>query len=245
MYTVGEQHQNEHNRQFNVTKSINFNQCSRIADVAYGYQTQQMQPQCAQCQQRRDREQQRQKVGGAKQLLEEEREQSHHHFCEQQQCDPKEVKEQKLSRSTVLRYVLNGDQKQHTIVHSELTSQYVFKNLNAETGQYGSAMHAIVASELIFRGAQPTKEESAGVQQQRAATSAAEKQETILYSNVWDVDEKRFYMYGDEEYGRNSPFRDFTNKVQHAEQALRKIAQITDNNQQSGIEVGHFFNFFY
>jgi hypothetical protein len=52
-------------------------------------------------------------------------------------------------------------------------------------------------------------------------------------------------MYGHEEYGRNSPFRDFTNKVQHAEQALRKIAQITDNNQQSGIEVDdHFFKIF-
>jgi hypothetical protein len=226
MYTVGEQ--NEQNGQFNVTKSITFNQCRRIADVAYGYQTQQMQPQCAQCQAQWYRQQQRQNVErqGPQQL---QREQLH--LCEQ--CDPKEVKEQKLSRSTVLRYVLRGDQKQHTIMRSELTSQYVFKNLNAETGQYGSAMHAIVASELVFRGAQPKKQQqSAGGQQQR---QTSEKDETLLYSNAWDVDEKRFYMYGDEEYGRNSPFSDVKTKVEQAEQVLRKLAQITDANQRTGV----------
>jgi hypothetical protein len=231
MYTVGEQ--NEQNGQFNVTKSISFNQCRRIPDVAYGYQTQQMQPQCAQCQAQWYKQQQRQTVErqGPQQL---EREPAH--LCEQ--CDPKEVKEQKLSRSTVLRYVLRGDQKQHTIMRSELTSQYVFKNLNAETGQYGSAMHAIVASELIFRGAQPKKQQSAGGQRE-----TSEKDETLLFSNAWDVDEKRFYMYGDEEYGRNSPFRDVKNKVQRAEQALRKLAQITDTNQRTGNEVSHCFFF--
>jgi hypothetical protein len=61
---------------FNVTKSINFNQCSRMPDVAFGHQNQeQEQQQCAQCQA------EQQANGGQ-------------HQCAN--CDTKEVKEQKV-----------------------------------------------------------------------------------------------------------------------------------------------------
>lgn len=221
LYSVGEQ--NESNGRFNVTKSVNFQRCRKISDVAYGFQTQQQQPQCAQCQQEWYKQQQQERKP-------EDRQPQQPHPCDQ--CDPKEVKEQRLSRATVLRFVLNGDQKQHAIQRTELTSQYVLKNLNAEAGQYGSAMHAIVASELIFRSVHQ-KSQPSGAQQRQSS----DKEETLLFSNQWNVDVKRFYMYGDEEYSRNSPFRDVQNKVQQAEQALRKLAQSAESNQNGGIEI--------
>jgi hypothetical protein len=229
MYTVQEPNEREGSgrQQFNVTKSINFKQCRKIADVAYGYQTQQVQPQCVQCQQLWYNQQQKRPSPD-----DQDREQRNQRFgpCEQQ-CDPKEVKEQKFSRSTVQRCVLQGDQEKYGVKRCEVTSQYVYKNLNAETGQYGSAMHAIAVSELVFLGVQQ-KSQPSGPQQRETS----DQDETLLFSNQQDVDEKRFYMYGDEEYARNSPFKDVQNKVQQAEQSLQKLIQ-TATNQDHGIEI--------
>lgn len=71
----------------NVTKTIDFKQCSRIADIAYGYQTQQQQPQCAACQQQYSFGKQQQKQQSEPQQP------GQQHPCENK-CDPKEVKEQ-------------------------------------------------------------------------------------------------------------------------------------------------------
>lgn len=234
MYTVSGQPETEKRgaeEQFNVTKSINFLQCRMIPDVAYGFQTQQIQPWCAQCQPLWYNHQ-----AYPSSARYEERMQPHP--CEK--CDPKEVKDNKLSRSTVMRFVLKGSPAEakntnnYAIKRAEVTSQYVMKNLKAETGDYGSAMHAVVAAELVFHSVQPFQQQQPPAQQTTAG-------ETLLFSSNWDVEEKRFYMHGDDLFFRNSPFKEIQGKVIRVEQALRKLVQ-TAENKEVGIEVG-FKNF--
>lgn len=199
---------------FNVTKSINFKRCSKIADVAYGYQTQQPQPQCAQCQQWWSRQQQLQQQQQG-QVQQDEQQQPHP--CDQ--CDPKEVKENQLDRSTVQRFVLAGKPEKYGIKRSELVSQYLYKNLRAGSDQQmGSTMQAVVACELVFRGMnqQSAKGGNAQVQQLQAMKASSEREESLLFSNDWDTEEKRFYMFGDSEFVRNSPFIKVTGKVDTA-----------------------------
>ena len=126
---------------FNVTKAINFKQCSKIADVGYGYQTRQQQPQCAQCQMDwfKQVQQQRQQGLGSSQYNNQQQANAQHPCAK---CDPKEVKEQQVDRSTVLRFVLKCGQQQKSCQHcpeqqkpenscqldsTELRSQYVDK----------------------------------------------------------------------------------------------------------------------
>lgn len=200
---------------FNVTKSINFKQCSRVADVGYGFQTQQVQPKWTQCQQQWNEMQQRD-MSKRQQLSSP---------CDQ--YDPKEIKEQKLDRSTVLRFQLTGKPQEYGIQRVELISHYVFKNLQAENSKYGSAMHTFVAAELVFIHSRRA--------QQQNRDKVSTKEETLLYSNEWDVEEKRFYMFGDEVYASNSPFRAAANKVEQAQQILRKLIQ-TLSDKTNGIE---------
>ena len=141
------------------------------------------------------------------------------------------MKEQKVDRSTVFRFQLMGGKDKYAFKRSEVVSQYVYKFVEAETGNHGSAMHTIVSSELVFRGVK--KEGRAGPM----PSQSSEKDESLLFSNQWDVDEKRFYMYGDEEFLRNSPFKDVKNKVSLAEQAFSKLARIVQKSHQNGIEV--------
>lgn len=98
---------------FNVTKSVNFKQCSKVADVNYGFQTQQVQPKWDQCQKQYE-------------VMQERKPTKHDKLpwpCDQ--YDPKEVKEQKLDRTTVLRYQLFGQRKEYSIERVELLSHYV------------------------------------------------------------------------------------------------------------------------
>jgi len=212
---------------FNVTKTINFKQCSKIADVAYGYQTQAPQPQCVQCQQQWAKQQQQNQQGPQSQ-----QQQQSPHPCDQ--CDPKEVKEQKLDRTTIQRFVLKGKpQGQYSIQRAELVSQYTYKNLRSETSQYGAAMQAIVACELVFRGSQ---QKNGNPQQQQTHSSQQQQPqaETLLYSNEWDVEEKRFYMFGDDEF-QKSPFAVMSGKVEKIQQLVQKLVQAT-SNKVKGIE---------
>jgi hypothetical protein len=219
---------------FNVTKSINFKQCSKIADVAYGYQTKQQQSQCAQCQQQwalQQQQQQNAQVNGGQQ------QQQQPHPCDQ--CDPKEVKQNHLDRTTVQRFVLAGQPEKYAIKRSELISQYVYKDLRAQAGsEQSSTMQAIVACELVFRSVQPQSPKGGNqqVQQLQAAKASTERDETLLFSNDWDVEEKRFLMYGDDEFVRNNPFAKVTGKVEQAQAICRKLIQ-SASNKQAGIEV--------
>jgi hypothetical protein len=96
---------------FNVTKSINFKQCSKIADVAFGYQTQQQQSQCAQCQidwykQQQKQQQQAQQGQYNNNGYSAEQQANGQHPCAK--CDPKEVKEQKVREEEATFNILGG-----------------------------------------------------------------------------------------------------------------------------------------
>lgn len=232
LYTIDGQQSEESNKRvaddeelFNVTKSINFKDCRRMSDVGYGFQTEQTQQSCAQYPYTYYKQQMNQKDAQI-----EERQQPNPF----ERCDAKEVKENKLSRSTIMRFVLRGSQNQpekYGIKRTEVTSQYVLKSLKAETGQYGSAMQAIAAAELVFRSVRPTGKKSIESEQDYS------QYESLLFSNQASIDEKRFYMFGDDEFtNNNTPFKEEKGKVAHIEQSLRKLAQ-TIENHHVGIEV--------
>jgi hypothetical protein len=83
-----DEQENEKATALNVTKTINFKQCTKIADVGYGFQTEQPQPQCAQCKQYWSKNQQQSGQNG--------QQSAQQHPCAK--CDPKKVKEQLVSQ---------------------------------------------------------------------------------------------------------------------------------------------------
>uniref|UniRef100_A0A183C9B1 Vitellogenin n=1 Tax=Globodera pallida TaxID=36090 RepID=A0A183C9B1_GLOPA len=201
-------------QQYNVTKTINFKKCQKIADVANGFQTDQPQAQCEQCHQywaQQQGDQQNIQTGAAT-----EQQSGEEHPCAK--CDPKEVKENELDRSTVIRCQIQGEpSEQYTLKGCELRSQYVYRNSKSADGSYGAAMQTVVAATLKALDVKPKK-------QQIPALSSTED-ETLMHSNEKEVDEKRFFMNGDKDFNsKGSPFARVP-KVQQAKQALLKLEQ--------------------
>jgi hypothetical protein len=134
-----------------------------------------------------------------------------------------ELEEQQLDRSTVLRYQLVGTLDKYAIANVELLSQYT---VDAEEIH---AMQTIVASRLIIEF---VKEESS----ERVERSRNTKEESLVYSSEWDLIEKRFYQYGDEEYtSQTTPFRHIQNKVKLIVSMIKKISDST-KDKVNGIE---------
>ncbi|KAI3415980.1 hypothetical protein GPALN_005538 [Globodera pallida] len=214
-------------QQYNVTKTINFKKCQKIADVANGFQTDQPQAQCAQCQQYWAQQQTDQNLWPGQSDV------NSAQFRDEQQnpcakCDPKEVKENELDRSTVIRCQIEGEPTEQYALHGcELRSQYLYRNSKSAVGNNGAAMHTIVAANLQALDAKP-------MQQQQIPAISASKDETLMYSNEKEVDEKRFYRNGDVDFskdGKDSPFAQVP-KVQQATQALLKLMQNTQDKHK-------------
>lgn len=76
-------------------------------------------------------------------------------------------------------------------------------------------MHIITIAELVFRGSRQSKNSAkASHYQLKQLDTEDNEAETLLYDNEWDVENKRFYMYGDADISRkNSPYRDVQQKV--------------------------------
>jgi hypothetical protein len=118
-------------RRFNVTKSIDYQRCKRVGDISYGFQTYEMRPECN-----------LQRLRRANQPEESPLESAY------DRCDPKEVKEQKVDRSTVIRHVLNGENTQRVAIEqAEVLSHYVVKN-HKTAQKYVAPMHVVVAAKL-------------------------------------------------------------------------------------------------
>jgi hypothetical protein len=215
--------QNEDNKQqqmpcsFNVTKSINFKQCTKIGDLSAGFQTEQPQAHCAQC-----------RMDWYKQQENQQQSATAEHPCAK--CDPKVVKDQTLDRQTVIRATLkcgneqqmsDGKQQQNCpnccqIDSSEMRSMYVYKNTKTESGPYGSTLRTEVCAKLQLRSTQSME--------QQVPTYPSDTDESLLYSAQLETDCQRFYMYGDEEFPdpTSSPFSQVP-KVEQAFQALRAL----------------------
>ena len=198
---------------FYVTKSINFEKCCKSSDVAYGFQVDADQTQT-----------QFQPMS-----------EDHRRSNPFKHCDAKEVREKKLSRSTVTRLILEASKNQpgtYAIKRSVLTSQYVLKNLKAED----SPMQVVAIAEMELH--QVNKMDKSAFPSKLSLQNYEE--ETLLFSNQWLIKEKRFHMYGDEVFdNNNSPFKGTKRKATIVEQSLRQLAQ-TITNSKVGIEASRF-----
>jgi hypothetical protein len=175
---------------FNVTKTVDFKQCKKLADVHYGPQAQQRLTNKWQEQEPR--------------LTEE---------------------EQKLQRSTILRHFVVGTPEKFSIKKVESVSQYTFKSLNAEQE---TPMTSVVVNELTCIGVSKNPSE-------RPSSPSETRVESLLYSNEFDRDVKRFYMYGDEEYPQETPFSKIQNKQKLIFDVLRQIQKATED-KKIGVE---------
>jgi len=184
--TYSREDRDEEFKMFNSTKSIDFKNCRKIADVRFGPKVEKP--------------------------------------C--QKCDVEELEERKLDRSTTIRHVFVGNQENFGIMKVEMVSHYMFKMINAEEER---PMRTIVTGELNyidFKELRNTRDEE--------STRMSQKEE-LLYNLEWDMDEKRFYMYGDEEFPNNSPFKKINNKVNQIERLISKLARMW-SDKVNGIE---------
>jgi hypothetical protein len=171
----------EQSSKFNVTKNVNFNKCKRTADVLYGFNVNPSQElRCLKC----IRQQQQQKTQGE---IESPRyDQLKITHC-QKECQSNQLsQDQEIERSTVAQYELVGRPEKYAIKRASIVSQYVCKAQNP-TAQ-NTVSQVVAMSELVF------KDQQSGANLVPAVKKQSEKEEGVMYSNEWDVDEKRFYM---------------------------------------------------
>lgn len=172
---------------FNVTKTIDFKNCAKLADVTYGAQ-----------------------VGQS--------------LAGEQQED--KLAEQTVRRSTILRHFVAGTPEKFAINRAESISQYTFKTYNAEQA---TPMVSVVVNQL-------TKITVITKPSGQQASPSGTQAESLLYSNDCDRDVKRFYMYGDDEFTKeSSPFSKIQNKQQLITGLLAKIQQLTQDTK-TGVE---------
>lgn len=163
--------------EINVTKSIDFTRCSKLADSAFGFQGAQSAYQLALTQGMRKSGE----IAENKQMLANSLEQP--------------IPTEKLSRSTVYRYQLRrSDEADKFIIRNvEMVAQYAIRSTKTETEL---AMQTVGMSRLQLRE----------VQKKTVAKLPANKldaEESLVYNARVEAEEKRFYMYGDEMFAKN------------------------------------------
>lgn len=90
----------------------------------------------------------------------------------------------------MIRCQIRQDQDQkNALKHCELISQYVYRNGKIEDGKYGSAMQTVVSASLQARGGLQVDP-----QMEQIPAIDSGKDESLMFSNEWDVAVKRFYM---------------------------------------------------
>jgi len=229
VYTIQKQQrygQDEDERTpFNVTKTLNFNKCQRTADVSFGYQPNPAeQLRCLNC-----LRQQKQQQQNAQQ-----REEARFAQC-QQECQPSKINEDKdVERSTFARFELVGKPEKYAIKRTSMMSQYIVKAQNPSS--QNTLIQVVALSELTF------KEQLEGSQQKVPSFKQSTTDETLMYTNEWDVKEKRFYMFGEEEFEKASPFEKVQKKEQKAAHAIRSILRQWSDKKQ-GYELDSALNY--
>jgi hypothetical protein len=211
--------------QFNVTKTVNFNKCEKTSDVTYGYQVNPAeQLRCLNCLRQQQSQQQ-----NAQQ-----REVARFSHC-QQECQPSKINEDKdIERSTFARYELVGKQEKYGIKRVSMMSQYIVKAQNPAS--QNTLIQVVALSELTF------KENLEGSQQQIQSFKQSSVDESLLYVPEYDKNEKRFFMYGDEEFEKNSPFAKVEKKEQKVAHAIRNILRQW-SDKKNGYEMDSALNF--
>jgi len=209
--------------QFNVTKTLNFNKCERTADVTYGYQPNPAeQLRCLNCLRQQKSQQQ-----NAQQ-----REAARFSHC-QRECQPSKINEDKdVERSTFARFELIGRPEKYSIKRTSMMSQYIVKAQNPQS--QNTLIQVVALSELTF------KEQPENLKVQAFQESSAP--ETLMYVPEYDKNEKRFFMFGDEEFEKNSPFEEVQKKEQKVAHSIRSILRQWSDKKQ-GYELDSAINF--
>jgi len=200
----------------NITKSIDFERCEALADVAYGFQAEPRSAKINQDQSSGPSQDQSQtsRTGAA-------------------------IPKEKLDRSTIIRYVLSKNaqkMRQQTgntygIKRVELASKYVVKSSQAESSQ---AMQTVAIAELNFLQCRDASQESANID---ASQSRAE---SLLYNSDVESGEKEFFMKGDQTEVDVFRFskKDGQSEIQKATRHLQNLVKIfvEENKKHGGID---------
>ncbi|KAI6209112.1 hypothetical protein M3Y96_00186500 [Aphelenchoides besseyi] len=226
VYTIQKSHRyDEENDQglFNVTKTINFNRCNRTADVSFGYQANPSQEvRCFNCIHKH-----------RSQPDEEAIEELRYSHC-QLECQPNRInKENDVERSTFGRFELMGKTEKYAIKRVTMLSQYLVKAQNPAS--QNALIQTVALAELTFK-------ETTDDDKMVPEFKQSETEEKLLYSPQWDVKEKRFYMAGDEEFEKNSPFQKIQKKKEKITHSLRAILKQW-SDQELGYEMDSAINF--
>jgi len=209
---------------FNVTKTINFNKCEKTSDVNFGYQPNPAeQLRCLNCLRQQQTQQQNAQA----------RELARFTHC-QQECQPSKVNEDKdVERSTFARYELVGKQQgKYSIKKVSMISNYIVKAQNPAS--QNTLVQITSLSELTFKETL----ETSPIQ----AAKPSSMEESLLYDSDYDRKEKKFYMYGDEESEKSSPFAKVEKKEQKVAHSIRNILQQW-SDKKNGYEMNSALNF--
>jgi hypothetical protein len=219
-----EQEDSESSQQvlFNVTKNVNFNKCQRTSDVSFGFQPNPSQQlRCLKCL-RQTSDIQKNVVGKT-----EKQEELKIAQC-QEECQTNQLNHnQDIERSTVMRFELHGNTQKYGLRRSKVISQYVVKGQNPASQNTISQVVAI--SELVYMIDQNS---------QQVPSFKESSTETLLYSPEWDIQERRYYMWGDEEYEhKRSPFAKVQRKAEQAADYCVRILKQWAEDKEMGYEL--------
>jgi len=207
----------------NVTKTINFNRCEKLADIGYGFQVEPI---------------------AAAQLPQQQDASSSFSTSEQKKTGVVIPKE-KLDRSTTIRYVLAKKEESngYAIQRVELLSEYILKSSESESSQ---AMQTVASAQLVYVD---TKNSNNDRPTNIVRDPAQNREESLLYNVDAESQEKQFYMFGDDKF-TSSPFpfqhKDPKEVLARAETHLQKMVSAFEEGSQKngGIEsvstVEHF-----
>lgn len=162
----------------NVTKTVDYHNCNKIADIYYGSK---IEKPCKNC------------------------------------TTQQELVERKLDRTTVIHQVVVGTPEKYCIKKVETVSHYIFKTLNIEEE---SPMRTVVVCQLnLVR----VENDRSWIESELKTDS---KPESLLYSIEYDIKEKFFYMFGDEEFPQETPFDKVQDKVGKVKNILKKLVSL-------------------
>jgi len=225
-YTVQKQQkqtgQQQEQQQFNVTKNVDFNKCRKTSDVSYGIPVNaDQQLRCLKCLRQADI---KPKAVGKSEKQEELKLSA----C-QQECLTNQLSHQKdIERSTVGRFQVQQKGEKYAVKRAQIISQYVVKAQNPQAQNTISQVVAI--AELVHKESES--------EEPVPEIKASGKAETLQYSPEWDLNERRFYMWGDEEIDpKNSPFARVQQKAEKAAEIVQKIVKQWTEEKETGYEL--------
>ncbi|CAD5210885.1 unnamed protein product [Bursaphelenchus xylophilus] len=195
-YTVSETGK----QQWNVTKSVQFNACRKVSDIAYGLHSEHTQSQLS--------------IKQQQQLFDNQN--SVEQSANSQEERIQNIPQEKLERSTVYRYQLRANGKKIALLTAETASSYQMKSTNSENQ---NAQQVLALARIHLTKVEEKKPEQ--------AEQKLSEEETLQYNSQYESNEKRFFMYGDEEFSTN-PF--------NAEQSEESRVKLIKSNMKQIIE---------